>query len=199
MLIDTGSDITILKIYSLHDDVTIYCGEENKLQLAGISGKTTTIGETDCHINMNGKIVEHTIHIVPEYFQLQADGIIGIDLLNKLGASIHCKEKLIEIAKTDTTRNDEVRITTEHLHPNEESELLHLCNKYSDIFRKPGQPLSCTGTVRHEIPIAAGQMSINQKPYRLPEAQKPLVAQHIQEMQKNGIIRESTSPWNYQL
>lgn len=39
MLIDTGSDISILKVDSLHDDVTIYCGEQYKLTLTGISGK----------------------------------------------------------------------------------------------------------------------------------------------------------------
>lgn len=81
MLVDTGSQITILKINSLHSDTTIYCGEENKLKLAGISDRTNTIREMDCHIKINDKITEHTIHIVPLDFQVHADGIIGIDLL----------------------------------------------------------------------------------------------------------------------
>lgn len=42
---------------------------------------------------MKNEIIEHVVHIVPADFRLQPDGIIGMDLLNKLGAIIHCKEK----------------------------------------------------------------------------------------------------------
>ena len=198
LLVDTGSDITLLKVSSLHDDVTIYSGENNRLKLIGISGRITTLGEADCHIRINNEIVEHVIHIVPIDFQLQADGIIGMDLLNKLNASIHCKERLVEIHKLkseNATANDNI-IATEHLNENETAELMKLCNKYKDIFKKPNQRLSCTSTVKHEIPVDMNQVPINQRPYRLPEAQKPLVEQHIREMKANGVIRESTSPWN---
>lgn len=197
MLIDTGSDITILKVSSLHDNVTIYSGEEYRLRLTGISGETTSLGEADCHIKMNDDIIEHTVHIVPVDFQLQADGIIGMDLLNKLGATIHCKEKVIEIGrlKSESVSNG-VKISTEHLTDKESNELLKLCNNYIDVFRKPGQYLTCTNTVKHEIPVNMDQVPINQRPYRLPEAQKPLVEQHIEEMKVNGVIRDSTSPWN---
>lgn len=67
------------KINSLRDNTTINCGEENKLKLAGISGRATTIGEADCYIKINDKIVEHTIHIVPPDFQLHEDGNIYKD------------------------------------------------------------------------------------------------------------------------
>lgn len=52
---------------------------------------------------INDKITEHTIHIVPPDFQLHADSIIGIDALNKSGSSTHCRQKIIERAKLDTT------------------------------------------------------------------------------------------------
>lgn len=199
MLIDTGSDISILKVDSLHDDVTIYCGEQYKLTLTGISGKITTLGEADCHIMVNDEIIEHTVHIVPVDFQLQADGIIGIDLLNRLGATIYCKEKIIEIGKLKSERlapHNKVQISTEHLNSEEKFEVIELCNKYKDVFRKLDQQLSCTNTLKHEIPVSPDHPPVNQRPYRLPEAQKPLVEQHIQEMKVNGIIRDSTSPWN---
>ena len=38
MLVDTGSDATILKVSSFNDDVDIYSGKDNRLNLAGISG-----------------------------------------------------------------------------------------------------------------------------------------------------------------
>ena len=200
MLVDTSSDATILKVSSLNDDVDIYSGKDNRLNLAGISGTVTSLGEADCHIKINDEIIEHTVHIVPIDFQLQVDGIIGMDLLNKLGATIHCKERILEINKVKTGNisacNDEIKIATEHLTNKETSELLKLCNAYRDIFKKPDQYLSCTSTVKHEIPVDLSQTPINQQPYRLPEAQKPLVEERIRDMTVNGIIRESTSPWN---
>lgn len=199
MLVDTGSDITILKINSLHDNVDIYCSDKRKLNLTGISGSITSLGEADCHIKIEDKVLEHVIHIVPREFQLQADGIIGIDLLNKLGATIHCNKKLVEVdtLQASTLKSQStINIATEHLNSEERDELLKLCNKYADIFRKPGQHLSCTDAVKHVIPVSQDQLPINQRPYRLPEAQKPLVEQHIREMKANGIIRPSVSPWN---
>lgn len=42
---------------------------------------------------MGDEIIEYTVHIVPAGYQLQADGLIGMDLLKTLGATIRCKGK----------------------------------------------------------------------------------------------------------
>lgn len=54
----------------MHDGTTTYCGEENKLKLAGSSGRETTIAEADCYIKINNRTDEQTIHVVPADFQL---------------------------------------------------------------------------------------------------------------------------------
>ena len=96
-------------------------------------------------------------------------GIIGMDLLNKLGATIHCKERILEINKVKTGNisacNNEIKIATKHLTNKETNELLKLCNAYRDIFKKADQYLSCTITVKHEIPVDLSQTPINQRPY----------------------------------
>lgn len=211
MLVDTGSDITLLKVTSMQDDVDIYSGYEHKLRLNGISGNITTIGEAYCHIQINNRVIKHTVHVVPAEFQLNADGLIGMDLLQKLGATIYCNQEVIEVSQVnsentipttlvncnnDTSNNEEINLNIAHLNQEEREMLTALCNKYKDIFRKPGQRLSCTRTVQHEIPVSAEQAPINQRPYRLPETQKATVKQHIDEMRANGIIRESCSAWN---
>lgn len=120
-------------------------------------------------------------------------------MLNRLGATIYCKEKIIEIGKLKSESlapHNKVQRSTEHLNSEEKFEVIELCNKYKDVFRKLDQQLSCTNTLKHEIPVSPDHPPVNQRPYRLPEAQKPLVEQHIQEMKVNGIIRDSTSPWN---
>lgn len=50
MLTDTSSDITILKVYSLHDGVTIYNGEKYRLNLTGVSGNITSLRDDECHV-----------------------------------------------------------------------------------------------------------------------------------------------------
>lgn len=64
------------------------------------------------------------------------------------------------------------------------------------MFRQPDQYLTCTETIKHEIPTDPNQPPINQKPYRLPEAQKPIIQEHVDDMLENNVIRESRSPWN---
>ena len=128
-------------------------------------------------------------------FELQADGIIGIDLLNKLGATIDCASRTVDIFSVKTEPYDEINLKTNHLNTEEKISLCN-CVKYKDIFRKPGQYLSHTNTVKHEIPVDPGQTPINKRPYRLPKSQKQVVAEHIAELKSNGIIRESVSPWN---
>ena len=104
--------------------------------------------------------------------------------------------KTIEILPITTTHLNEIKLNTQHLNAEEKSVLLNMCANYTDVFRKPGQYLSHTNTVKHEIPVDPGQTPINQRPYRLPESQKQVVAEHIAELKSNGIIRESVSPWN---
>lgn len=53
MLIDSGSDVTILKLNCLHDDVWIRDSVSDKLILTGIGSTVTTIGQADCNISCN--------------------------------------------------------------------------------------------------------------------------------------------------
>ena len=140
MLVDTGSDITILKIASLHDNVDVYSNK--KLELNGISGRIITYGEANCHVSIGDTIIQYTIRIVLMTFQLQADGIIGIDLLNKLGATIDCVNKTIEILPIMTTHLNKFKLNTQHLNAEEKRVLLNMCANYTDLRRKPGQYLS---------------------------------------------------------
>lgn len=59
----------------------------------------------------------------------------------------------------------------DHLSETETLATQNLYEEYSDVFKQPDQFLTCTNKVKHEIPILLDQNPINQKPYRLPEAQ----------------------------
>lgn len=206
MLVDSGSDVSILKLDSLHDDVWIRDTTKDKLVLTGIGSMITTIGQADCHLQLGNLKFIHPVHIVPREFQLDEDGIIGIDLLERIGAVIdHGNHTLLtnnqviplsKILSLKSCQESKSPIDTTHMNDSEARHILDLYEEYKDVFRNPNQYLTCTPTIQHEIPTDINQSPINQRPYRLPEAQKSIVQTHIDEMLHNDIIRESTSPWN---
>lgn len=204
MLLDTGADVTILKLEALHDNVWIRDTVDDQIELSGISSKIITIGQIDCHMKIGGYLVTHPVHIVPKEFQLDGDGLLGIDFLKHIGAKIdyrnmndlEFRNNYIKIGKVEASENKKKLIDVSHLTKEEASRLSELTSQYQDVFRKPNQYLTCTDTVKHEITTEADQPPINQRPYRLPEAQKSIVEEHIQEMKRSDVIRESTSPWN---
>ncbi|KAG8287427.1 hypothetical protein J6590_037686 [Homalodisca vitripennis] len=178
MLIDSGSDVTILKLASLHDDVWIRDSREDKLILNGIGTTITTIGQADCHIKIGNQEIIHPVHIVPKSFQLDEDGLLGYDILKRLGVKIDYNTIQMEVDNQMINMNNvkvsqsECLIDTAQLNEEERNSIKALYDEFKDVFRYPDQYLTCTDTIEHEIPTDPSQPAINQKPYRLPEAQK---------------------------
>jgi len=70
------------------------------------------------------------------------------------------------------------------------------CAAYQDILHLPGEILTSTAAVRHEIRTEPGIEPVKVKPYRLTETQKQEVGRQLEELRKGGIITEINSPWN---
>lgn len=88
---------------------------------------------------------------------------------------------------------DQLRVS--HLNNEEITALCEVCSKFSDIFYLPGDKLSCTNAVKHEIPTSS-TIPIHTKSYRFPEVHKPEVQKQIDQMLDQGIIKPSMSPWS---
>lgn len=169
--------------------------------LTGIDGQVTTIGQIDCHMTLGNQTVVHPVHVVPSSFQILGDGLMGRDFLEAFGVvldysnmSMTVQGEAVSILSVRT--EPDKLINTEHLNDHEEDALVKLYEEYVDVFKQPNQYLTHTDTVKHEIPTEPNQPPINQRPYRLPEAQKKIVSEHVRELLDSDIIRESTSPWN---
>ena len=72
--------------------------------------------------------------------------------------------------------------------------LKDLLNKYRDVFALTPDELGRTGIIKYTIDTGYSA-PIRSRPYRIPEAKKATVNQHIDDVLARGIIRESTSPW----
>ena len=93
--------------------------------------------------------------------------------------------KILESIKTDGNLNDEERAS-----------INSVCTDYQDIFHLPGDPLTCTKTIKHRIPTLGGQQPINQRQYRLPQAHRELIHKHVEKLEHEGKVRKSLSAWN---
>jgi transposase InsO family protein len=87
-------------------------------------------------------------------------------------------------------------LTLDHLNPEEKRVMTETCKDYQDIFYLPGDRLSCAATVKHSINVVPGTSPVHTRPYRLPEAQKAEIENQVDKLLKEGIISESSSPWN---
>lgn len=89
----------------------------------------------------------------------------------------------------------------DHLNDVEKQSVTEVCCAYNDIFHLPGDQLTYTDTIRHQIkliPEAEGRV-ICSRPYRIPEAQKEALQREIDQMLADDIIVPSTSAWNFPL
>lgn len=100
--------------------------------------------------------------------------------------------------KIDNERQESLasEINLSHLTVNERESIREKLTQFADIFHLPGDKLTYTDIVSHNIPIAKDVSPIYVKQYRLPEAQKPIIKEKIEQMLRDDIIQESKSPWN---
>lgn len=80
------------------------------------------------------------------------------------------------------------------LNTEEKTKLADLLNDFRDIFSTGPEDIGRTGKVKHRIDTGE-HPPIKQAPRRVPIHQQREVLQHVEDMQKHGVIEPSTSPW----
>ena len=80
------------------------------------------------------------------------------------------------------------------LDPTQLKKLKSLIAECSDIFALDDSELGCTGLVQHEIDTNEHH-PIKQQPYRTPFTQRAKISQMIDDMEKQGVVKPSSSPW----
>ena len=89
-------------------------------------------------------------------------------------------------------------VKTLDLHSDKLKQLLGLeglLHEYSDVFALTDQELGCTNIVHHSIDTG-DHRPIKQQPYRTAIAQRDTIRQMVDQMQSQGIVKPSQSPWD---
>lgn len=87
------------------------------------------------------------------------------------------------------------KIKTTHMNEEEKREINKLCYQYRDLFYSEDIPLTFTHAVKHELRLT-DENPIYVKNYRQPPQQRAEIANQVNKLLKQGIIRESVSPWS---
>jgi len=139
------------------------------------------------------------------------NGYAMTSILNVNDEEVNVQEPIVALDEVDATWDNDcgteiefpgresrilMKLRVEHLNAEEKKSLVQTCMDYQTVFYLPGDQLSSTGAVRHQITVEPGTESVNTRPYRLPEMQKREVGEQVKKLLREGIIEESNLPWN---
>lgn len=85
-------------------------------------------------------------------------------------------------------------VEEQHLKINHLTQTEREVNNYRDIYYLPGDKLTCTSNIQHEIPLLPNSSPINVS--RIPEAQKEEINKQVEKLLANDIICPSSNPYN---
>ncbi|CAI6355228.1 unnamed protein product [Macrosiphum euphorbiae] len=122
-MIDTGSQVNILKINCLREELEV--DETQKINLRGINEcLTETIGKISILIELNGENIKTEFHIVSARFPIPKDGILGNEFLSKNNAIVDVANNKLIIQTTShtlTNFNEAGKISSVKLKPRTET------------------------------------------------------------------------------
>lgn len=67
--------------------------------------------------------------------------------------------------------------------------------RYTDVFSKGDLDLGCTGLVQHHI-RRGNAMPIKHAPWRNASAQREEMQHSMEELEAQGVVERSDSPWS---
>lgn len=212
-LIDTGSSTSLLNETKLPQYKRKPLAKPIKFNTLNSDTFVNSEIKTDLPIEFNEDA--YMIWKLTKFKNKSFDAILGQNLLRPLGAIIDMKKEVLIINKNEINflskcpyKENEIN-QLEHVEINEtveenlvkglNSEEKNLLNKllksYKNLFFKEGEQLTSTSKITHEI-ITTTQKPIYSKIYRYPQVHEEEISSQIEDMLKQGIIKESNSPYN---
>ena len=145
--------------------------------------------EEDIYLPRKQKLAKVTLaeEVIPEYE-------MGVDNAEK--KIVYLQEQHAEstsIVIPDIDLGDLSEFTQE-----QKDRLIQIIRDSKTIFLKNDEDIGCTNVIEHDI-ITTDEIPIKQPDRRIPPQLQPEVREHLQKWLKQGIIRESTSPYGQQL
>lgn len=87
-------------------------------------------------------------------------------------------------------------LKNDHWNQKERQIMNRLIEQHHQAFYIDGDKNTFTDVTAHDIVLKPGARPIFTPQYRIPQSQRPLLQEHIEQLIKNDVVEESTSPWN---
>ena len=121
-----------------------------------------------------------------------------IPVKEKQDSQIKIPRKCLKISE-NSEQNRLAEITEllrlEHLNTQERDSVMKLIFDSQDRFHIPGERLTATHVLRHQIPTTDDR-PINIRQYRFPQIHKEEINRQVGELLEGGIVKSSQSPYN---
>lgn len=105
-----------------------------------------------------------------------------------------CYKTTAESKKDRLTEIKEL-LRLDHLEDAEKGNVINLIANSQDRFHIPGEQLTATHVLRHQIPTTDDR-PINTRQYRFPQLHKEEINRQVEELLTGGIVKPSHSPYN---
>jgi len=102
---------------------------------------------------------------------------------------------LSEEPKKDRLSEITELLRLEHLDTQEKRSVINLISESQDRFHIPGEKLTATQVLQHQIPTTDDQ-PINTRQYGFPQIHKEEINKQVEELLEGGIVKPSQSPYN---
>ncbi|GJR82506.1 putative reverse transcriptase domain-containing protein [Tanacetum coccineum] len=130
----------------------------------------------DCKLELENSLF--SINLIP-LGHGSFDVIVGMDWLSQNKAMIVCHEKVVEIPLEDEPKLSDISVIRD----------------FFDVFPEDLSGLPPQRQVEFRIDLIPGATSVAMSPYRLAPSEMQELSGQLQELQDNGFIRPSHSPW----
>ena len=203
-LVDTGSTNTIMDEITARRILKGKIWEKTGSELITVSGKKPLIGKLSME---GGPITGRTGNVniyIADLGKRDYAMIVGTDVLQDNDCRIDCtrtkwgvnigKRRHRIIGTKDIREHIMHGITIRKATSTLSLFETKIRDSYRDVFYKEGEPLTATGRAVHKIETVTDD-PVYVKPYRQPFAKLEIIRNHLAEMQKQGVIRESISPY----
>ena len=211
-LIDTGASVSLMGLATF-EQLNNRCVKLLKdassvtARLKSVSGNyLKTMGLYQINLQLQNKdSIKHPFYIVKD---LDEKCILGIDFIRNLNLMIAPKTGMVTYEVKGEKRflrlpeykvnsikvEEDNRFKLDHLEEGVAKEIEAVLKKYAHLFVDDLSGLhNCTTVVQHEIHTTGGP--IFEKMRRIPNALKAAVKGRIDDLLRNGIIKESCSPY----
>ncbi|XP_026467853.1 uncharacterized protein LOC113371441 [Ctenocephalides felis] len=106
LLVDTGAEVSLIKLSVLQNDLRIDHTNEDKLKLCGISGNSVNaIGRIIIKFRLGDRIISHSFYVVDNTVPIRGEGILGLDFLKEFNGNINIKESLVNFNRVSLPLN----------------------------------------------------------------------------------------------